>query len=160
MNIKHDNQRAVNLMDIQKNHAIPAGIFFIGLGLLFMTHHLFPGILLLFGIVAFAHAVNNGRNPRTMRAAWILTGLWLVLSLGFNLPFLMVAIGIGLLAMAYYRPAMLSEMRHKWMDESQSHHHFDHHYDWGEKLKNDLHADEPVTPGDVPQKPKSDIRYV
>jgi hypothetical protein len=86
-------------------------------------------------------------------------GLWLVFSLGFSLPFLLMVIGIGLLVMAYYRPAMLSEMRHKWMDDSWSHHHHPHEA-WGEKLKNDLLADDPVPPSDAPQKPKSDIRYV
>ncbi|HVO43935.1 MAG TPA: hypothetical protein VMT34_14995 [Aggregatilineales bacterium] len=102
-------------MEIQRKY-VPAAVFFIGLGFLFLMHHLFPGFLFLVAAVAIAQAWANGHNHDTLRVAAVFAGLGLLFSIGFSLPFVLVLIGIGLLFMAFGRPKHWHRFSHESWD--------------------------------------------
>jgi hypothetical protein len=130
-------------MDSQRKIAIPAGVFLVGFGFLLMTHHLFPGFLLLIAAVAAAHAWTHGNEHDTLRVAGLFGFLWLLFAIGFNFPFLLMLIGAGVLFMAFTR----SEKGH------------DRHESWDHlKAEWEKHWDAP-TEEEMP-KPKNDNLYI
>jgi hypothetical protein len=104
------------MMEMQHKSAIPAGVFFIGLGLLFWTHSLFPGLLFLIAAVAITHAWVNGYDRHTLRWAAILLGLGAIFMFGFSFPFLLMLFGAWILFMAFARSNRWHGAPH-WMHE-------------------------------------------
>lgn len=85
-------------MDKQKRDAIGGGVFLIGLGVLFLIHWLWPGILLLVGLVALVHEWMKGEWTNGLTAFVILGGLAVLFSFDFAgrlvLPVALICLGL------------------------------------------------------------------
>ena len=77
-----------------KASQIGNGIFFVGLGLLFLTGWWWPGIMLVFAAAALGRALAAGKSWQDARGALLLAGIALL----FSLPGLM-----GSLSGAFWR---------------------------------------------------------
>ena len=77
-----------------KASQIGNGIFFVGLGLLFLTGWWWPGIMLVFAASALGRALAAGKSWQEARGALLLAGVALL----FSLPGLM-----GSLSSAFWR---------------------------------------------------------
>jgi predicted membrane protein len=89
----------------QRGDQISAGVFLIGLGLLF-TNILpfFPGILLILGAAAMARGVAEGHQWFEVTGALWLFGIGLFFWLNFSLPVLLIIIGLAMLFGYNLRP--------------------------------------------------------
>ena len=92
-----------------------AGVFLIGLAILFITGFWWPGIMFVIGIAMIARAVNEGRPWNDDRNALIVLGFGVAFTLldlfnNFNLntgplwPIILIALGVYLLYGKNLRP--------------------------------------------------------
>ena len=85
-----------------KASQIGNGIFFVGLGLLFLTGWWWPGIMLVFAASVLGRVLAAGKSWQEARGALLLAVAALLLSLGnfsgeFWLPLIFVGIGLYML---------------------------------------------------------------
>ena len=78
---------------------IGAGVFFIGLGILFFTHIIsfWPGILFVLGASALARGMAEGQHWQSVSGGLFLIGLGLVFLLNFSWPIILILIGLAML---------------------------------------------------------------
>ncbi len=72
-------------------------VWLIGLGILFLTRNLFPGILVLIGITAYLNAHADGHNTRGLQPLLFFVGLAVIFSIGFSIPLLLLWLGLTVL---------------------------------------------------------------
>jgi hypothetical protein len=99
----------LNQHDSRQVGAWTAGIWLIGLGIMFATRLWLPGILVLVGITAIVRdlAENQGAR-RTQRGLWaILIGVWMALR--FNMGFLLIALGVLVICKSIFPPVELGK---------------------------------------------------
>lgn len=84
----------------KNTRAVSAGIWLVGIGLLLASRQFWPGILFLAGAVSLIQAYANPGRRSAARAGiiLILVGFWAIMR--FSIPFLLVAIGVGLIVSA------------------------------------------------------------
>ncbi|WP_165245734.1 hypothetical protein [Paludisphaera soli] len=84
----------------EKAGKLSAGIWLIGIGLLLASRSFWPGILFLAGATALIGAYFDPERRGSARAGivLILLGLWSIMR--FSVPFLLVAIGVGMILSA------------------------------------------------------------
>ena len=87
-----------------KNDQTFAGVFLIGMAILFLTGWWWPGILFVIGVAMAVRAVNEGRSWTDDRNALVMLGLGVVFLLldflgdfGSIWPFMLIAVGAYLL---------------------------------------------------------------
>ena len=82
----------------QNAAAISGGVFLIGLGVLFLIDWLFPGILMLLGLVGLVHEWMKGEPSKGLTAFLVLGGLAVLFSLSFSwsivLPVTLICLGL------------------------------------------------------------------
>jgi hypothetical protein len=82
----------------QNADTISGGVFLIGLGVLFLVHWLWPGILLLLGLVGLVHEWMKGERSKGLTAFLILGGLAVLFSFNFSwnivLPVALICLGL------------------------------------------------------------------
>jgi hypothetical protein len=76
----------------RQNDSIGA-VWLIGLGLLFLTGHFFPGILFLIGITSFLKHSGRGRDRKAVQTLVFFLGLTALFWYGFSLPLLLIWLG-------------------------------------------------------------------
>lgn len=72
-------------------------VWLIGLGILFLTHNFFPGILVLIGITAYLNAHAHGRHTSGLQPLMFFVGLAVIFSVGFSIPLLLLWLGLTVL---------------------------------------------------------------
>jgi hypothetical protein len=84
--------------------SLTAGLWLIGLGVLFATHFWWPGILFLIGFSVILLGWVRGLPWYSVQGGiWaILIGIWALVN--FRLPYLFVALGIWVILVALLRP--------------------------------------------------------
>ncbi|MEP7291407.1 MAG: hypothetical protein ABI835_06465 [Chloroflexota bacterium] len=94
-----------------KSHAdhVSGAVFLIGLGVLFtpLAHIVggfFPGILFVIGASAIARGVAEGQEWYNVTGGLGMIGLGLVFLLGFNLPLLLILLGLAMLFGYTFKP--------------------------------------------------------
>jgi len=87
---------------------ISGGVFLIGLALLFTTGIGFwPGILFVIGASSLARGMAEGREWYSVQGALWMIGLGLFFTVGFNMPLLLIVIGLSMLFGWRFRPPFL-----------------------------------------------------
>lgn len=91
---------------------VAGGVFLIGLALLFtsvgsIVGGFFPGILFVIGASAIARGVAEGQQWYNVSGGLWMIGIGLVFLLGFNLPLLLILIGLTMLFGWSFKPDML-----------------------------------------------------
>jgi hypothetical protein len=82
----------------QRADQIAGGVFLIGLGLIFFTNVGFwPWILFVLGASSMARGMAEGQAWYSVSGGLWLMGLGLVFLLGFNLPLLLILVGVTML---------------------------------------------------------------
>jgi hypothetical protein len=85
-------------MTKQNADTISGGVFLVGLGVLFLIHWLWPGILLLLGLVALVREWMQGERSKGLTAFLILGGLAVLFSINFSwsivLPVALICLGL------------------------------------------------------------------
>lgn len=81
---------------------VSGAVFLIGLGLLFtpiggIVGGFFPGILFVIGASAFARGLAEGQEWYNVSGGMVMVGIGLFFLLGFNLPLLLILLGIATL---------------------------------------------------------------
>ncbi len=81
---------------------VSGAVFLIGLGLLFtpiggIVGGFFPGILFVIGASAFARGLAEGQEWYNVSGGVVMVGIGLFFLLGFNLPLLLILLGIATL---------------------------------------------------------------
>jgi hypothetical protein len=74
--------------------AVGAGVFLVGLGMIFLFKWFFPGILLVIGVASLANQAVRGRWINGLGSLLFFGGLTLVITLGIEWP---IIIGVGLI---------------------------------------------------------------
>jgi hydrogenase/urease accessory protein HupE len=84
---------------------ITAGIWLIGIGLLFATRFWWPGILFLVGLTAIFQGWVRGQPWYSINGGFwaIFIGIWAVMR--FNMAFLFIGLGAWAILLALLRPA-------------------------------------------------------
>jgi hypothetical protein len=83
---------------------ISAGLWLIGLGVLFATSFWWPGIMFVIGATSLVQGLVRGRGWYALQAAvWtIAIGLWALLN--YSLAALFIALGLSAIVGAFFRP--------------------------------------------------------
>ncbi len=81
---------------------VSGAVFLIGLGLLFtpvsgIVGGFFPGILFVIGASAFARGMAEGQKWHSVSGGVAMFGIGLFFLLGFNLPLLLILLGLAML---------------------------------------------------------------
>lgn len=108
---------------------LTGAIILIGLGFLFLTGSIFPGILFVVGIALLVKGILTQRFHE-LRGAFVLFAVWFVFAIGFNIGLLLILIGVGLLVGALSSGALSSEPFEKLKRKNEE--------SWLEKAKNDV----------------------
>jgi hypothetical protein len=86
------------VMTKQNADTISGGVFLVGLGVLFLIHWFWPGILLLLGLVALVREWMQGERSKGLTAFLILGGLAVFFSFNFSwsivLPVALICLGL------------------------------------------------------------------
>ncbi len=94
----------------QRADQISGGVFLIGLGVIFFTNLAFwPWILFVIGASSLARGMAEGQAWYSVSGGLWLIGLGLVFLLGFNLPLLLILIGVTMLLGYNFRPKHRSD---------------------------------------------------
>ncbi len=105
---------------------VSGAVFLIGLGLLFtslggIVGGFFPGILFVIGASAFARGMAEGQQWYSVSGAMWMVGIGLVFLLGFNLPLLLILIGLTMLFGFSFRSGTFSDrLKHDNLGDSRS----------------------------------------
>jgi hypothetical protein len=99
----------------QQANAITAGIWLIGLGVLFATRFWWPGILILIAVTMIIQGWSFGRKWDAMHGAFwmILIAVWGMFR--FSMAFFFVALGIYVIFAALIKPDV---MRKPYVDST------------------------------------------
>ncbi|HEY0739530.1 MAG TPA: zinc ribbon domain-containing protein [Herpetosiphonaceae bacterium] len=79
---------------LRHGNEVAVAFFLIGLGILFLTGTLFPGILVLVGITAFISENGRGRKNKGLAALVFFTGLAVLFWTGTIFPGILILFGI------------------------------------------------------------------
>ena len=101
----------------EKASQIGTGVFFVGLGLLFLTGWWWPGIMFVIAASMLARASASGERLQEVTGAWWLIGIGVVFGLpgmigdiagGFwqLFPVILIAMGLFMLFGGKYRPSV------------------------------------------------------
>jgi len=88
----------------QQSNAITAGIWLIGLGVLFATRFWWPGILILVAITSIVQGWSLGRRGDGLHVAFwmILIAVWAMVR--FSMAFFFIALGLYVIFSAMIKP--------------------------------------------------------
>jgi hypothetical protein len=91
----------------QQSSAITAGIWLIGLGILFATRFWWPGILILVAVTSIVQGWSLGRPGNGLHVAFwmILIAVWAMVR--FSTAFLFIALGLYVIFSAMVKPEIL-----------------------------------------------------
>lgn len=78
---------------VRYNKELTGAIWLIGLGLLFMTHTFWPGILVLAGLTAYVQEAARGRQTKAVRDLITLTGVAILFWTGLFWPGILILLG-------------------------------------------------------------------
>ena len=92
---------------------LAGGVFFVGLGVLFLTGYWWPGILFVIAATSLARGMAEGRAWYSVQGALWMIGIGLVFAWGFSLPLLLILIGLSMLLGYAFRPPMFHEAAEK-----------------------------------------------
>ena len=95
------------LFPAQRTKEITGAIWLIGLGVLFLTHTFWPGILVLAGLTAYLQEPARGRQQEAVRERITLTGVALLFWTGPFRPGILILLGVA----ALLRP----QLRRRWV---------------------------------------------
>ena len=103
-------------IDVEMGNKISGGIFIIGLGVLFMTHYFWPGIMFVIGVTLCVQAFVEGRGFWGSQGALWCLGLGVVFAMGANggtlVGLLLVVVGLSSLSGAFVKPAPIFNKPH------------------------------------------------
>jgi hypothetical protein len=74
-----------------------AALFLIGLGVLFLTGNIWPGILVLLGLIGFINEAGRGRQQRGLSGLIFMVGLAFLFWSGLLFPGILILLGIMVL---------------------------------------------------------------
>lgn len=76
------------------NKDVIGAVFLIGLGVLFLTGNLFPGILVLLGVTGYMREAAQGRPRRGLRSLVFFSGLAVLFATHFFFPGILLLFGL------------------------------------------------------------------
>jgi hypothetical protein len=79
------------------NKEASSAVFLIGLGLLFLTGHFWPGILALVGVTSFINESARGRQQAALQGLIFFVGLSLLFWSGWFWPGILIVLGLSAL---------------------------------------------------------------
>jgi hypothetical protein len=93
----------------QQANAVTAGIWLIGLGILFATRFWWPGFLILIAITMIVQGWCLGRRWETLHGAFwmILIAVWAMFR--FGMAFFFIALGVYVIFAALVKPDMMQK---------------------------------------------------
>src|SRR6185312_899691 len=92
-----------------KANQISSAVFLIGLGMLFATGYLWPGIFFVIGASMLAQGLASGRGWYSLQGAIWMIGLGIWFALGSPIGALLVIVGVSVLVGALVRPPIFAK---------------------------------------------------
>jgi hypothetical protein len=93
--------------NVKQANAITAGLWMIGIGIMFGTHFWWPAILMFVALTILVQGWSYGRQWDALHGAFwmLLIAVWAVFK--FNMTFFFVALGVYMIFAALFRPDVI-----------------------------------------------------